>query len=120
MLKDGRERHSRASAKLVELDRMLDEVNQRVADAGVEGDPEIVVLLQEARSSADGVEAQVWLRDDTDDDADQGDSVQLSRYERRSAGLPHLGDEASSKLLSEMSSLRRSESDGKPRRRRSK
>ena len=59
------------------------------------------------------------LRDDVDspDDDDESGAKQQSRYKRQSAGLPHLGDEATTNVLTDMGSLRSAE-DGKSRRRR--
>jgi DivIVA domain-containing protein len=118
---ESRARHEAATAKLRDLDRLVEQVHQRAAGPDAEDDTEIVILLQEARESAAGVKAQIRLPDGPEDDdkATSGDE-KMSRYERRSAGLPHLGDEASGSVLSDMGSLRRTESEGKHRRRRPK
>ena len=125
IMKTSRARHESANAKLHDLEVVLETIRRRVpevatrAGAGAGDDADVVILLEEAQKSQEGISAEVLLAGD-DDDGVADDDAHRSRYERRSAGLPRLGREASSDVLNDMSSLRISDADGKSRRRRSR
>lgn len=125
LLETSRIRHRTAQTKLRDLDRMLDKAHKKMPAVGSSGETEtgeeVVILLDEARETADEVHTEVWLTRQKAEETEEKPTreTQESRYARRSAGLPHLGDDAS-RVLGDLDSLRKAEPDGRSRRRRSK
>ena len=125
LLEPSRIRHKTAQTKLRDLDRMLEKAQKQMRGVGSGGDgeteEEVVILLEGAREAADEVHTEVWLNRQRVEEGYEEPvrESQESRYARRSAGLPHLGDEAF-RILGDLESLRKAEPEGRSRRRKSK
>jgi DivIVA domain-containing protein len=116
-----RSRQETATAQLRGLGSDFEAIRARTLDvaAGEADEEDVVILLDEARERVGGVGSEIWLKGENSAAAEHPAS-QESRYSRRSAGLPRLGDEATSSVLSDMGTLRKTDPEGKSRKRRSK
>ena len=119
LLESSRTRQKNALLKLGALDAMVAGLERRADSAarGDDGGDNIVIDLRKARVAAQEIGAIVRDAVDSPDDDDESGAMQQSRYKRQFAGLPHLGDEATTNVLTDMGSLRTAE-EGKSRRRR--
>jgi DivIVA domain-containing protein len=123
VLETSRIRHRLAQSKLRDLDAMLEKAQRQIPQTSpadrASGEDQVVVLLDEARDAAEEVKTEVWLKHDVSDESSGAKEPRGTRYTRRSAGLPHLGEEATH-VLGKLDSLRTSDSEKKSRRRKSK